>query len=210
MWNVVVLPAPFGPSSPTTSPARTSIETSFTTQRPTERLGERLGAQQRRARDRSRRSATRGRLAALRFGSSSACRRAWRAATTTVRCRERARPSRACGRPRRRCDPRRGRRRRDRRRPRSCPRAARVVGEHERSASSWSKTARPPSPSAGRRRCARCRRATISSHRADRPGRRRAPAPRRGFARPWSSTSVMVRVSLRSRTSPCTTATSPL
>ena len=34
MWDVVVLPAPLGPSSPTTSPAATATVTSFTTRAP--------------------------------------------------------------------------------------------------------------------------------------------------------------------------------
>ena len=47
MWKLVVLPAPFGPSRPTTSPARTSMQTSFTTHAAAERLGEPLGAEDR-------------------------------------------------------------------------------------------------------------------------------------------------------------------
>jgi hypothetical protein len=34
MLNVVVLPAPFGPSNPTISPAPTAMDTSLTTRRP--------------------------------------------------------------------------------------------------------------------------------------------------------------------------------
>ncbi len=48
MPNVVVLPAPFGPSRPTTSPAETSSDTSRTTVRPLYRLGQPLRLQRRR------------------------------------------------------------------------------------------------------------------------------------------------------------------
>ena len=49
MWKLVVLPAPFGPSRPTTSPARTSMLTLLHHAAPAERLGEAVGAEERRA-----------------------------------------------------------------------------------------------------------------------------------------------------------------